>query len=155
MQKTSHLKGQMAIKIKFLNRFLLTVAVIFRSATVEACGPLENFDVYFSKDSAVISQEQLSRLSIWTMELSTKYPRHASIVVSANVQNDESDVMLLGRQRELAVRLALIDMNFTRAPVHVAEKISVRAINGLGGLLSEDVKRVELQLAPDCSQDSP
>lgn len=128
------------------------VAVIFRCAAAEACGPIENIDVYFPKDSAVISPEQLRRLSIWTVDLLKKYPWHSYIVLSANVQSDEHDVMQLGRQRELAVRLALIDMNFTRAPVHVADRIYVRAINGLGGALSEDVKRVELGLAPDCTQ---
>ena len=55
----------------------------------------------------------MRRLLEWTDALKAKYPNRELIGTEVRVETGEKDKIQLGWNRELAVRLALIDLDFT------------------------------------------
>ena len=128
---------------------ILAVSTLFFTHQSFACSVIITTEVFFETNSAVIRKEELSSLSEWTEKVALDYPKRRVIIMVTNVDKTETDGQQLGRDRELAVRLALLNLNFTAYEVAASPKVFVWTAGELGEGLRNDVKRVELQIIPD------
>lgn len=56
-----------------------------------ACSPIKVFYVYFERDSATVSPDQILKLDAWMQELRTRYVNHEAIYIGASVNPEERD----------------------------------------------------------------
>ena len=132
-----------------LAKSIFVLLIIFFTQQSFSCSVIITTEVFFEKNSAVIRKEELSGLSEWTEKVARDYPKRRTIIMVTNVDKTETDGQQLGRNRELAVRLALLNLNFTAYEVAASPKVFVWRAGELGEGSRNDVKRVELQIIPD------
>jgi hypothetical protein len=120
-----------------------------------ACSPIKAHPVFFEFNSSKISSTQLQALSTWAEWLKKEYPVRELIETEVKVEIGERDRIQLGWQRELAVRLALIDLDFTAPEFNPSEQIWVeppRPPGSAGGIPS---RSVWIHFLPDCPHECP
>ncbi|MCZ2499288.1 hypothetical protein GN316_21230 [Xylophilus sp. Kf1] len=125
--------------------FLLSIA-----PRAQACKPGESIDIFFGRDSAVISEAQLQKLAAWTQKLLIRYPHHDQLLLGGLVEQGESGGEMLRRKRELSVRLALIDLSFTKAEVNVNDEAPAQPHTPLGIDGQNDNQSVAIDFLPGC-----
>ena len=76
--------------LKSLRGVALALATLGPTAVL-ACSPIKVFYVYFDRDSAAVSADQVLRLGSWMTELRMRYPNHEAIYVGASVEPEERD----------------------------------------------------------------
>ena len=113
------------------------------------------FDIFFAKNSATVSADQVLRLAQWTAQLRVRYPNRELLSMRANVEQGERGGEALGRLREQAVVHLIGDLQFSARQVEIAEKIHVLPAGALGSGPRNDVKRVEMDLLPACPHECP
>ena len=117
---------------------------------VSACSPIKVHTVYFEAKSSRVSTLQRQHLLEWTNWLKKNYANRQWIGTEVAVETEEKNRIQLGWNRELAVRLALIDLDFTAPAFGPSEQIWVGlhqpAMMG-GGVRS---RSVHLNFLPDC-----
>lgn len=59
--------------------------------------PGQNFDVYFSQDSAVVSASEMLRLANWTTDQRIKYPRQEVFQIDGRAEERERNPQSLAR----------------------------------------------------------
>jgi len=138
----------------FIPRSLLFTAIFSVSAIffgdVQACKPGSSLDIFFERNSAIISNVQKSKLAQWTAELLEKYPQHDSLLIVAYAEKGEIDADQLALSRELSVRLALIDMNFIKVTVDTYGKVFVQPQESLGSSGKNYSQSVGMDFVPGC-----
>lgn len=120
-----------------------------------ACSPVKSIDIFFSRNSAAVSADQVLRLAEWTALLRAQYPNRQMLALGANVEQGEHGGEKLGRQREQAVVRLIGDLQFSANRVEVADKIHILPAGALGQGPRNDVKRVEVDLVPACPHECP
>ena len=120
-----------------------------------ACSPVKVHTVYFDVNSSSVSNLQLQKLSEWTNWLKKNYANRQWIGTEVTVETAEKDQIQLGWNRELAVRLALIDLDFTAPAFGPSEQIWVRPPQpaSIGGGIRS--RSVYLNFLPDCPHECP
>lgn len=107
-----------------------------------ACSPVKAYPIFFDTNSSKISIVQFQKLAEWTHWLNKRYVNRQLIETEVQGETEEDDGIQLGWQRELAVRLALIDLDFTAPTFNPTEKIWIgppRPIGTAGGIPSRSV----------------
>lgn len=118
-----------------------------------ACSPGKSIDVFFDRNSARVSAEQVSRLANWTAMLRERYPNRQSISMGANAEQGERDPQGLAMQRARNVaRILDKSLRFSVPTVALPKKGNVYPVGALG---REDVKRVEIDFLPACPHECP
>lgn len=135
-----------------LNGLRRSAVLIFFAALIplkiSACSYYFGVGIFFENNSAVIDVAQMNKLAAWA-EKTRKYQGDNSLDLDVTVEKSESDPVSLGRRRELAVWLALIDLHMTPwAKIHPSNHIEVIP-PGYGMKGGGDVKRVEISYFPD------
>lgn len=115
-----------------------------------ACKLGESFDVFFGRESAVLSSGQQEQLASWTGKVLTNYPYHDSLLMVGSVERGEEGGETLRRQRELTVRLALIDMKFTKVEVDVYDLLPALPPRPLDGDGRNYNQSVGMDFIPGC-----
>ena len=133
------------MKINYLAWVLLIAAPLSF-----ACQSGRSIDVLFDKNSSDISAIELEKLTNWTHEVKQALPDAESIALGANAETGEDEPIILGRQREAAVRMALKKLDFTAPIFYGAEKVYVVRPGTYGSDPDDDVKRVEIDYQPAC-----
>jgi len=140
---------------KLLYRLITTLLFLTLVRPVLACSPINALPIFFGANSSKISSEQLQRLIEWTDQLKAKYPNRELIGTEVRVETGEKDRIQLGWDRELAVRLALINLDFTTPVFDPTGQILVEpprpAIPG-GGIPS---RSVWISFIPGCPHECP
>lgn len=132
-----------------LNKFFIAATLsVWLPISASACSVIITTDIFFEKNASSISEKEFSKLSRWLKKARSDYPNASPISLSTNVEENEVDGEHLGRQRELAVRLAIIDIDPSSPTTKTFEKVFSWNIGAPGELEREDVKRVELQYFP-------
>lgn len=134
---------------------LLALLCSTLSLNALACSPVKAHTVFFDVNSSKISTEQFQRLSNWTDWLKKTYANRELIGTEVRVETGEKDRIQLGWNRELAVRLALIDLDFTAPIFDPTGQIYVgppRPESLSGGIPS---RSVYMNFIPDCPHECP
>lgn len=104
----------------------------------------------FEENSAEISLENRALLTDWAKLVKSQFPPISLIELDVHVSKTEDDLIQIGRMRELAVRLALIDLNITAPEFLPSTKIWTEPPGLWGPARANDVKRVNVQVSPHC-----
>jgi len=129
-------------------RFIASLLFLL-SFSVGACTRYVGITLLFNENSAIVVPGQMARLMQWVDEVKVKYPRNNGILVVPGVETTESNALHLARRRELAVRLALIDLDLTTKNLFVEEEIHPAPRGAWGVQRENDVKHVIIQYLPD------
>jgi hypothetical protein len=133
-------------------RFLFVLASLV-APTAFACSPGQSIDIFFARNSAMVSAEQVLRLANWTAMLREKYPQRQAIDMGANAEQGEHDPSRLALKRASNVaRVLAEDLQFNVPVVNPPTKGYVFPAGALG---KEDVKRVEIDFLPACPHECP
>lgn len=106
--------------------YLAGLLIMSAPVGVAACSPIKGLGVLFENNSSIISPSEMVKLSKWTAWLRKNYPERESIELEVNAETQEENAEQLGRARELAVRLALIDLDFTAPEFYPAEHVRIQ-----------------------------
>lgn len=109
-----------------------------------ACSYYAGIGIYFDKNSAEISDHEMKRLAKWAANIHETYPGADSLDIEVVNEIGETDGQQLGKRRELALRLALVDLNITAPVVHTSDKIDAWPEKYYG----ENVKRADVSYHP-------
>lgn len=147
--------AQKHLKIMTSKFLVITLFSMALPLNALACSPVKAHTVFFDVNSSKITKEQLERLSEWTDWLKKTYANRELIGTEVRVETGEKDRIQLGWNRELAVRLALIDLDFTAPIFDPTGQIYVGPprpeIPG-GGIRS---RSVYMNFIPDCPHECP
>ena len=91
----------------FLRILALALAMLSPVAAL-ACSPIKVFYVYFERDSATASPDQILKLDAWMQELRTRYANHEAIYIGASVNPEERDHDPKGLGLDRARNVALV-----------------------------------------------
>lgn len=134
-------------------RFLLGNALLSAHLAAFACSPGKSIDVFFAKNSSVLSAEQVLRLASWTAMLRQQYPHRQSIDMAANAEVGEQDAQDLATKRaDHVIHLFTDNLQFNAPTINPPTKGNVYPAGALG---REDVKRVEIDFLPACPHECP
>ena len=114
------------------SRMVRILFAAFMSPAANACTPVQSIDIFFAKNSATVSADQVLRLAQWTAQLRVRYPNRELLSMRANVEQGERGGEALGRLREQAVVHLIGDLQFSARQVEIAEKIHVLPAGALG-----------------------
>lgn len=133
---------------------ILSACCILMAPSAFSCSYYAGIGIFFEKNSAVISALEMKRLAEWAEYIHKTYPGADSLDIGVVNEVGERDLQSLGRQRELALRLALIDLRITAPVVYTEEKMDAWPENHYGS----NVKRADVSYHPvapfhrrDCS----
>lgn len=129
--------------LKFGNKYAFAVLALLCTGAVHACMPGQNFDVYFSPDSAVVSAPEILRLANWTAEQRIKYPKQEVFQIDGRAEEREHNARPLAKARLQAVASILKRQRFNQIPMeeHTGIYRSGDVENG---------RRVEISVLPAC-----
>ncbi|MCZ2499287.1 hypothetical protein GN316_21225 [Xylophilus sp. Kf1] len=147
-RKGGFAKASLCKSLGFCLKVFLGLCGISMGHHAFACSVIITTSVFFDQNSAVIERMQMAALTDWVAQVENDYPDREAIIIVPNVDETEADGNQLGRMRELAVRLALLDLIFTASIVEPSEKVFIWPAGALGDGEENDVKRVELQIIP-------
>lgn len=137
----------------FLGTLTLALAVLNPVAAL-ACSPIKVFYVYFERDSATVSPDQVLKLGAWMQELQTRYTHYEAIYIGASVNPEERDHDPRGLSLERARNVARIlgeDLG-SKARIALPKSGYVADPQSLSGGPTEDsrVLGVQLDFLPAC-----
>lgn len=120
-----------------------------------ACSPVNALPIFFESNSSSISTDQIRKLAQWIDHLKTKYPNRDSISTEVRVETGEKNRIQLGWQRELTVRLALINLDFNAPSFYPTQRIIVEPPQP--SFMGEGIpsRSVWIQFIPDCPHHCP
>lgn len=121
---------------------------LFVSLPAISCSRYVGITLIFAENSSVIAASEMVRLNDWAKYIRAEYPENNGIILSVGVETTEIDVEQLGRMRELATRLALIDQKISARVLFTSEKIHPAPKGAWGTRPENDIKRVAIQYIP-------
>lgn len=134
-------------------RTLALAAALAAPLGALACSPNKSIDIYFAKNSAEVSAEQLLRLANWTATLRARYPNRQGIYLGSNAETGEIGAPALALERARNVRRIMQDdLKFSAPSFDSVKKGRVVRAGSYG---PEDVKRVEIDFLPACPHECP
>ena len=104
--------------------------------------------VVFSENSAVIEPAEMHLLDAWADKIKKTYPEGKLITLEPSAEPQELEPEKLGRRRELAVRLALIDLHVTAGTVSPSENVYMSPPGGWGSRREQGGKAVSISYLP-------
>ena len=116
----------------------------------QACSPIEAIGISFEKNSSVIPEKERLALQAWTGRMRHKYKIRDAIDSEPAAETTEWDAEQLGRNRELAVRLALIDDNFIVPIFRTTEKVTIERARAARDDGAIETRSVWLNFLPRC-----
>lgn len=140
------------MKHKFLITALFLLSIPFGAL---ACSPIKAHTVYFEFNSSKISTLQFQGLAQWIDWLKKQYANRELIGTEVSVETGEKDRVQLGWNRELAVRLALIDLDFTAPDFDPTGQIWVKTRQPAKSGEGVRSRSVYMNFLPDCPHECP
>ena len=138
--------------LRFLGPLTLALAML-SPAAVLACSPIKLFYVYFERDSATVSTDQILKLGAWMQELRTRYTNHEAIYIGASVNPEERDhdPKGLGLEARNVARVLREELRFS-AKIALPRSSYVADPESLSGGPATDqrVLGVQLDFLPAC-----
>lgn len=122
--------------------------LLFIALPAMSCSLYLGVTLIFDENSSVIVASETARLSEWANYIRAEHPENDGIILSVGVETTESDVEQLGRMRELATRLALIDQNIYTKIIFTSDKIHPTPKGAWGARRENDIKHVAIQYIP-------
>ncbi|SAL59947.1 hypothetical protein AWB69_06638 [Caballeronia udeis] len=111
-----------------------------------ACVASENIDLYFAQNSAQLPNSEIVRLAHWVADQKVTYERHQSeeaTALSGHADSTERDASATARARMLLGEQLLVNMGFTKAPIHTSTRVYNK-----GDV--ENGRRIEISFEPQC-----
>jgi hypothetical protein len=78
-------------------RLVAALSAVLATSSAFACSPIKVLGVYFDRESAVVSAQEVSRLANWMAELRVRYPNHEAIYMGASAEPGERKPEALAR----------------------------------------------------------
>jgi hypothetical protein len=85
-----------------LKALRVAIAFVVSSSSAIACTASENFDIYFSRNSDEMANDEIIRLANWVVDKQIAYANHKtsdSTLVSGHAEEDEHDPASLATKR--------------------------------------------------------
>lgn len=129
------------------------VALGLLSINVQACNtsqnlPGQNIDLYFEKNSAQVSTDQVLRLANWAIDMRSRYPIQDVLSIGGLAEASEKEPTKLAMRRANMAKAMLIQFGFT----HVPYDMRAGVYRPLKHLIEapEKIRRTEIELSPGC-----
>ena len=140
-------------------RLVAALAAVLATSSAFACSPIKVVGVYFDRESAVVSAQEVSRLANWMAELRVRYPNHEAIFMGASAEPGERKPEALARARALNVEHVLkVHLAVQHAAIYLPERyhVMVPALAYLKMMArSQGVRGVQLDFLPACPHECP
>ncbi|WP_080412169.1 hypothetical protein [Burkholderia ubonensis] len=124
----------------------IAVLCLLGSGSSFACTASENFDIYFSRNSASVPSEEVIRLARWVIDKNIAYANHKTrevTLVSGHAEEDERRPRELAKLRLEAGKALLEQFRFLRGDVKTSVRVYAHRDVDNG-------RRVEISFEPDC-----
>ncbi|WP_080422937.1 hypothetical protein [Burkholderia ubonensis] len=124
----------------------IAVLCLLGSGSSFACTASENFDIYFSRNSASVPSEEVIRLARWVIDKNIAYANHKTkevTLVSGHAEEDECRPRELAKLRLEAGKALLEQFRFLRGDVKTSVRVYAHRDVDNG-------RRVEISFEPDC-----
>ncbi|WP_071765432.1 hypothetical protein [Burkholderia ubonensis] len=124
----------------------IAVVCLLGSGSSFACTASENFDIYFSRNSASVPSEEVIRLARWVIDKNIAYANHKTkevTLVSGHAEEDERRPQELAKLRLEAGKALLEQFRFLRGDVKTSVRVYAHRDVDNG-------RRVEISFEPDC-----
>lgn len=109
--------------------------------------PGQNIDLYFGRDSAQVSADQVLKLANWAVDMRLRYPIQEVLSIGGLAEASEKDPGNLATQRAEVAKTMLMQFGLTHVPYDVRGRVD----NPFGSVESpEKVRRAEIELSPGC-----
>jgi len=129
------------MKLKYL-----LLALSLSASQAFACVASENIDLYFAQNSTQLSNSEIVRLAHWVADQKVAYERHQTEEVTAlsgHADSTERDPSATAKARMLLGEQLLVNMGFTKTPIHTSARVYNR-----GDV--ENGRRIEISFEPQC-----
>jgi hypothetical protein len=130
------------------------VALILSAVTINspACQssqnlPGQNIDLFFEKNSAQVSADQVLKLANWAIDTRLKYPILDGMYVGGLADASEKESKELAMRRAEAAQTLLTQFGFAKVPYEVRGRV-YRPYDPSDP--RESGKRVEIEMSPGC-----
>lgn len=141
-----------------LNRNLYLIILVLLGAlsfgSAHACSPIKGFGVYFEKNSAAVSAEQVGRMAEWIIKLKERYRRYDFIDLIGTSEPGEAVPEKLGLERARNVmRVLSVNLEFDTKKIHLPARGYVAAPvseNMKKYDKSQGVRGVDISFLPGC-----
>jgi hypothetical protein len=123
------------------------------SINVQACNtsqnrPGQNIDVYFEKNSAQVSTDQVLRLANWAIDMRSRYPIQDVLSIGGLAEASEKEPTKLAMRRADTAKAMLIQFGFTQVPYDVRAGVCRPLEHFIEP--PEKIRRAEIELSPSC-----
>jgi hypothetical protein len=110
--------------------------------------PGENIDLYFERNSAQVSTDQVPGLANWAIDMRSRYPIQEVLSVGGLAEASEKEPQKLARRRADTAKAMLIQFGFTQVPYDLRAGV----YTPLEHLIEppEKIRRAEIELSPGC-----
>ncbi|MFJ1208532.1 OmpA family protein [Burkholderia pyrrocinia] len=128
-----------------MHKFLIAI-LLAASDSASACIASENFDIYFNRDDATISNSEIIRVANWVTDQNIDYANHTTketTLISGHAEEDERGAQALAQSRLQAGRALLEQLGFLRGTIRASVRVYSRGDVDNG-------RRVEISFLPDC-----
>ncbi|MCC8402555.1 hypothetical protein LJ655_11750 [Paraburkholderia sp. MMS20-SJTN17] len=123
------------------------------SLSAQACDTSENLsgqniDLYFERNSAQVSTEQVLKLANWAVDMHLKYPIQEVISIGGVAEESEKEPKKLAAERADTAKAMLMQFGLTEVPYDVRSGI----YKPFEHLVEQPqkIRRVEIELSPGC-----
>ncbi|NHV29826.1 hypothetical protein [Burkholderia sp. D-99] len=124
----------------------IIVLLLAASNSAFACIASENFDIYFNRDDATISNSEIMRVANWVADQKIAYANHTTketTLISGHAEEDEHGAQALAQSRLQAGRALLEQLGFLRGTIRASARVY-----SLGDV--DNGRRVEISFLPAC-----
>jgi len=128
-----------------MHKFII-VLFLAASNSAFACIASENFDIYFNRDDATISNSEIMRVANWVADQKIAYANHTTketTLISGHAEEDEHGAQTLAQSRLQAGRALLEHLGFLRGTIRASARVYSHGDVDNG-------RRVEISFLPDC-----
>ncbi|RKE36849.1 hypothetical protein B0G76_3062 [Paraburkholderia sp. BL23I1N1] len=109
--------------------------------------PGQNIDLYFEKNSAQVSADQVLKLANWAVDMRLLYPIQEVLSIGGLAEMSEKEPRNLVTQRAEIAKTMLMQFGLTQVPYDVRGRID----KPFGSVEPpEKVRRAEIELSPGC-----
>jgi hypothetical protein len=129
------------------------VAFGLLSINAHACNtyqnlPGENIDLYFERNSAQVSTDQVLRLANWAIDMRSRHPIQEVLSVGGLAEASENEPRKLAMRRADAAKAMLTQFGFTQVPYDMHAGVYTPLEHWIEP--PEKIRRAEIELSPGC-----
>ncbi|MDR6498022.1 hypothetical protein J2785_001165 [Burkholderia ambifaria] len=128
-----------------MHKFMLGI-LLAASNSAFACIASENFDIYFDRNDATISNSEVVRIANWVADQRITYANHTTkevTLISGHAEEDELGAQALAQSRLQVGRALLEQLGFLRGTIRASARVYSHGDVDNG-------RRVEISFLPDC-----